>query len=253
MRISELLKRVLVVALVTIAILFGATSCSQDDGAACTVEALKYKVVKKTTDVTNKMMTVEIHSPLTADVYIEGNAISQGNLNTNGYNIQVLGDFEIKGNFNGADTTTIFVEGELKVNGNINLNQSEVRCNEFWLNGNMSGQGQVYWCESEWVNGNINNNQPTPILVQNCLISTDNVLTDGAIDYEVVTVPCDYIGRYIDGFFYAEVTTRRNVDGGLSQKVTPACVECGACCGEAHSTTCGDVEVDDERLVGARI
>ena len=39
---------------------------------------------------------------------------------------------------------------------------------------------------------------------------------------------------------------KRDHDCVDSQKVTPACAECGACCGEEHTITCGDVEVEDE-------
>ena len=94
---------------------------------------------------------------------------------------------------------SIITASNITIAGNVNLNQGEIWCNSITVSGGVNGGGYIYYCNSYTVTGNINNNQNQPVIQHNC-----GVLSDNSINYELVEVPCEYLGSVVDGFYYMQ-------------------------------------------------
>jgi hypothetical protein len=204
--------KVLVVSVIVIVMaiaLFSIFSACEKDEGECMTKAAKFK----TSAISNskkleRELTFSLPQNLTEDMVIpNGNAIASGGLNTNGYNVTVEnGDLIINGSLNGGSSSEIKVSGTIDINGSINLNEMEIYCSDVIIFGSMNGPGFIYYCGLYDVNGSINNNNPNN---QNILQQSNHCATlssgGSSIDYEIVNVPCDYIGKTIDGYKYQKL------------------------------------------------
>ncbi|GAB1308521.1 hypothetical protein KH5_12040 [Urechidicola sp. KH5] len=193
-------KVTLFLSLVYVFIFFNSCSENLED---CITSAFKVKVASSNSSSYERNYTTTIPQVLTNDIVVStGDAIAPYGLNTNGYNLTVLnGDLIINGGVNGASNTIINVYGTFDVSGSVNLNNMHVYCNSAFIFGSMNGGGTIYYCNAISMVGVMNQNQSNPIFQQS---NHCNTLSLNELSYEMVEVPCHYLGETIDGYRYIE-------------------------------------------------
>lgn len=130
--------------------------------------------VNKSNSVTN------ISSPLTEDVFVNGDARVNGGLNTNGFDLTVTGHLLINGSANLSSTTAIEANS-IDMNGSVNLNGGLIYVDMIELSGSINGPGYIYYCTSYTQSGSINQNQADSIFQQQCANDSDG---DGVSDVD---------------------------------------------------------------------
>lgn len=140
-----------------------------------------------------------IQSPLSGDVFITGDAIANGGINTNGYDIVVEGDLVVNGSLNGASNSTIEVSGVFDLNGSMNMNGMNIYCDTAIVFGSLNGPGYIYYCSQKDFTGSKNNNNPNN---QNIFQQSTHcgVLSNNDMSFDgFEQAPCDYDGRVVNG------------------------------------------------------
>lgn len=170
------------------------SSCTTEE--VCMTEAYR---VPHTASVKESVLTHIIPGTLTENVYLEGDVVVEGNLHTNGYDIEINGSLTIEGNYHGDESSLIIVSESIEIMGNVHLNESIIRSDSVSIDGNVQGGGYIYWCSYINVEGDVHDHQLDPVLNQDC-----GTLSDNTPEYEIVTVPCDYIGNCVEGYLYIE-------------------------------------------------
>ena len=121
-----------------------------------------------------------VSSPLSGDVFVNGNALIAAGLNTNGFDLEVTGNLTISGATNLANTSSI-TASNIIMSGNVNLNGGLIFSDQITVSGNLNGSGFIYYCVSYTVTGNINHNQATSVIQQQCGSDSDG---DGVADVD---------------------------------------------------------------------
>lgn len=121
-----------------------------------------------------------VTSPLSEDVFVNGNAIISGGLNTNGFDLEVSGNLTVSGPTNLAATSNLSATNIL-ISGNVNLNGGLIYTDQITISGNLNGSGYIYYCTSYTITGNTNHNQVDSVLQQQCGNDSDG---DGVADVD---------------------------------------------------------------------
>lgn len=121
-----------------------------------------------------------VSSPLSEDVFVNGNARVNGGLNSNGFDLIVTGNLRINGSANLASTTTIEAN-EIDMNGSVNMNGGTMYADIVDMSGSLNGPGYIYYCTSYSITGSVNQNQSDAIFQQQCGSDTDG---DGVSDVD---------------------------------------------------------------------
>jgi LruC domain-containing protein len=121
-----------------------------------------------------------INGTLTSDVFVEGDAVVQGFLNGNGWDLIVTGNLNVSGGANLNGTTVVEAEN-INISGFVNLNGGSIYSSSINVSGGINGPGFVYYCSTANVSGNINNNQPQSVLQEECSDDSDG---DGVSDVD---------------------------------------------------------------------
>ena len=210
--LKETLKAVFSALVITMVILLGATSCSSDD-SNCMTEAFKVKVestsVKSESNrnasypcsIVVNMQDYQNQSLIELDAQGGTICINGGyNMNSNVTILVINGNLKLSGSGN-LGGEIIVTDGDIVLDGAYNLNSGfKTSSNSFIFHGsgiiNCGVEILVYQAYDF-----------TGSFVWNCdlddVVTVDGTLSgDGNVGYEVVTVPCDYLGKTIDGYKY---------------------------------------------------
>ncbi len=175
-------------------------SCGEDS-EDCSSEFLQIPVEQlqgNTTSNTFKQAINTISSPLTEDVYVDGDVVVDAILDTNGYNVYINGNLTVNANLIISDASQVEVVQQVTVSGSLALNSGTIICDGILISGNVHGPGYVYYCSQHVVSGTITENQTEDIFVEDCGIH----LSTNTITYSTVIAPCSYEGKTIDGYRY---------------------------------------------------
>lgn len=121
---------------------------------------------------------------MTEDVFINGNLLHSGNVNTNGHDLEVTGSLSITGGqINLSGQTTIKANIVSISVANLNLNGGSIYGDIVQISANtINGPGYIYYCTSEALSvGNINQNQQDSTVQQQCSDDSDG---DGVNDVD---------------------------------------------------------------------
>ena len=181
-----------ILGLIVIGLTTVITSC-ESDKEICTTQAYVISVSGKTV---NKAVMNNLS--LTGDMYLYEDTYISGNLQLNGYTLSVEGYLNVDGNLIGNGS--LVCDNDIIVDGNVILNGGSVSSLQGSIisNGNLIGGGDINYCNELLVNGNIENN---PTITQVC----DDILTIEDPEWIKQIVPCDYIGKTINGKYYQAV------------------------------------------------
>lgn len=187
--------RNLLIALASITVLLF-IACRGEE--ACTKEMMVYEILTESSlsGMQERTSQTVVSSPLSGDVYVDGDAIIVGGLNTNGHSIEVTGHLIISGHVNLAQTSTIKADA-ITISGNVNLNGGEMWCNDIVISGGVNGSGYIYYCDLYVVTGNVNNNQPDSVFQNDCGNTLSNGLKWYYVGNEIVS--CDTKNGTIKG------------------------------------------------------
>lgn len=119
-----------------------------------------------------------VDSPLTDDIFVNGDARVNGGLNTNGFDLTVTGNLDVNGKTNMASTSTIEAN-TIEMSGKVNLNGGVIYTDIIEVSGKVNGSGYIYYCTSYDVTGGVNDNQSDSVMQQQCSNDTDG---DGVAD-----------------------------------------------------------------------
>jgi len=121
-----------------------------------------------------------LQSPLSGNIFVNGNAWIAGDLNTNGFDLEVTGNLIISGNTNLAATSSVSATN-ITTSGKVNLNGGLIYTDQITNSGGINGPGYIYYCSSYTITGNVNNNQSNSVLQQQCGNDSD---ADGVADID---------------------------------------------------------------------
>ena len=99
--------------------------------------------------------TTVLPARLNNDLFITGNAVRSGNLNTRGFDLEVTGKLTVSGQLTLNSNTTV-TANEVAVSGNLILNNATIYSQKIVVSGWLNGSGNVYYCTQQTITGRLN-------------------------------------------------------------------------------------------------